>query len=162
MVQLELLAFHQDMGGEKEQVEAVVEHYNELVLEMLKAVEGQCSEQLAEVATVAVEHYNEPVQGMVKVEYSKQAVVERHNYLVWDMMNKVVEEGCSGQGAEMKVAVEQCSKPVEEEVVIKVMVGGNQCVEEGVGVKGWDTLHMGEEAVVKVWDILHMEEEEEE
>lgn len=97
MVQVELLAFHQDMGGEKEQVEAVVEHYNELVLEMLKAVEGQCSEQVAEVATVVVEHYNEPVQGMVKVEYSKQAVVE---------------EGCSGQGAEMRVAVEQCSKPV--------------------------------------------------
>lgn len=45
--------------------------------------------------------------------------------------------------------------------MIKVMVGGNQCVEEGVGVKGWDTLHMGEEAV-KGWDILHMEEEEEE
>lgn len=110
---------------------------------------------------MVVEHYNEPVQGMVKVEYSKQAVVERHNYLVWDMMNKVVEEGCSGQGAEMRVAVEQCSKPVEE-VVIKVTVGGNQCVEQGVEVKGWDTLHMGEEeAVVKGWDILHMEEEEE-
>lgn len=47
MVQVELLAFHQDMGGQKEQVEAVVEHYNELVLEMLEAVEGQCSEQVA-------------------------------------------------------------------------------------------------------------------
>lgn len=46
--------------------------------------------------------------------------------------------------------------------MIKVMVGGNQCVEQGVEVKGWDTLHMGEEeAVVKGWDILHMEEEEE-
>lgn len=105
----------------------------------------QCSEQVAEVATVVAEHYNEPVQGMVKVEYSKQGVVEKHNYLVGDTMYKV-EEGCSGQGAEMKVVVGQCSKLVEEEV----------------GVKGWDTLHMGEEeAVVKGWDILHMEEEEE-
>lgn len=36
--QVELVAFHQDMEGEKKQVEAVLEQYNELVLEMLKAV----------------------------------------------------------------------------------------------------------------------------
>lgn len=162
--QEELVAFHQHMEGEKKQVEEVVEQYNELVLEMVKAVGGQCSEQVAEAARVVVEHYNEPVQEMAKVECRKQVVVERYTYLVVDMMNKVVEEGCSGQGAEMtKVVVERCSKLVEEEVGVKVMVGGNQCVEEGVGVKGWDTLHMGEEeAGAKGWDILHMGEAEKE
>lgn len=136
-VEEELVAFHQHMEGEKEQVEVVVEQYNELVPEMVEA------------ARVVVEHYNEPVWEMVKVECSE--------HLVGDMMNKVVEWGCSGQGVE----VEWCSKLVEEEVGVKVMVGSIQYMEEGVGVKGWDTLHMEEEEVgVKVWDILHMGEEE--